>query len=375
MKIATFNIQNLFHRDKSLVKIQAGNAVINWLNEMDHLMRKYSKTATDLDRIKDLSFLLGFEKISRKSYAVMRRRGGELFFRGCHSSVEIKANSLTDWNGWVALQTIPVDPVATQNKARVIAEVNADVLLLQEVEDRNSLFEFNNQLLPEFNGVPYRELLVLQGNDVRGQETGIFTKNGFQIQEVRTYSNELDDNGEPIFDKNLVKYEITTPSQNKICLLAVHLQEQGKDKENSDALRLRQAHRVAEIYQELRREGQEHMIVAGTLSAVSYCFSLAPLLQKTDLKDISKHPGFNVAVEKEKDAGYLHLKANKMGLNIKQKDYLLLSPEMFSQVKNSGLNRKAVWPERASQWPVYNTIKSEKQAASEHAVVWGEVEI
>jgi len=375
MKIATFNIQNLFHRDKSLVNIQTGNAVINWLNEMDHLMRKYTKTSNDLDRIKDLSFLLGFEKINRKSYAVMRRRGGALFFRGCHSSGEIKANSLTDWNGWVALQTIPVDPVATQNKARVIAEVNADVLLLQEVEDRNSLFEFNNQLLPEFNGAPYRELLVLQGNDGRGQEIGMLTKNGFQIQEVRTYSNELDDNGMPIFDKNLVKYEITTPSQNKICLLAVHLQEQGKDKENCDALRLRQAHRVAEIYLQLRSQGQDHVIVAGTLNAVSYCFSLAPLLQKSDLKDISKYPSFNVAGEKEKDAGYLHLKAYMMGLNIKQKDYLLLSPELFSRVKNGGLNRKAAWPERASQWQVYNTIKNEKQAASGHPVVWGEIEI
>jgi len=373
MKIATFNIQNLFHRDKALVNIQAGNAVVNWLNEMDRLMRKYTKTANDLDRIKDLSFLLGFEKISRKSYAVMRRRGGELFFRGCHSSGEIKANSLTDWNGWVALQTIPVDPVATQNKARVIAEVNADVLLLQEVEDRNSLLEFNNQFLPEFNGVPYRELLVLQGNDGRGQEMGILTKNGFQIQEVRTYGNELDDNGKPIFDKNLMKYEITTPSQNKICLLSVHLQEQ--DKENCDALRFRQATRVAEIYQQLRDQGQEHVIVAGTLNAVSYCFSLAPLLQKTDLKELSKHPSFNVAVEKEKDTGNFHRGAFAIGLNLKQKDYLLLSPEMFSRVKNSGLNRKAVWPERDSQWQVYNTIKNEKQAASKHAVVWGEIEI
>jgi len=375
MKIATFNIQNLFHRDKSLVNIQAGEAVFNWLNEMDHLMRKYSKTATDLDRIKDLSFLLGFEKINRKSYAVMRRRGGEMFFRGCHSSGEIKANSLTDWNGWVALQTIPVDPVATQNKARVIAEVNADVLLLQEVEDRNSLLEFNNQLLPEFNGIPYRELLVLQGNDGRGQEMGMLTKNGFKIQEVRTYSNEMDDNGKPIFNKNLVKYEITTPSQNKICLLAVHLQEQGKDKENCDALRLRQAHRVAEIYQQLRDQGQEYVVVAGTLNAVPYCFSLAPLLQKTDLKDVSKHPSFNVAGEKERDTGNFHRGAFAKGLNIKQRDYLLLSPEMFSRVKNSGLNRKATWSERASQWPVYSTIKNEKQAASEHPVVWGEIEI
>ncbi len=375
MKIATFNIQNLFHRDKALVNIQAGNAVIKWLNEMDHLMRKHTKTANDLDRIKDLSFLLGFEKISRKSYAVMRRRGGELFFRGCHSSVEIKANSLTDWNGWVALQTIPVDPVATQNKARVIVEVNADVLLLQEVEDRNSLLEFNNQFLPEFNGVPYRELLVLQGNDGRGQEMGMLTKNGFQIQEIRTYGNELDDNGKLIFDKNLMKYEILTPLQNRIFLLSVHLQEQGKDKENCDVLRFRQAQRVAEIYRQLRSQGQEYVIVVGTLNAVSYCFSLAPLLQKTDLKDVSKHPGFNIAVEKEKDAGYLCMKAYRMGLNLKQKDYLLLSPELFTRVKNSGLNRKAIWQEKASQWQVYNTIKIEKQAASEHAVVWGEIEI
>jgi len=305
----------------------------------------------------------------------MRRRIEELFFRAIHSSGETKANSLKDFNGWVTFQTIPVDPVATQNKARVIAEVNADILLLQEVEDRNSLSEFNNQFLPEFNGVPYRELLVLQGNDGRGQEIGMLTKNGFQIQEVRTYSNELDDNGKPVFDKNLLKYEITTPSKNKICLLAVHLLEQGKDKENYDALRFRQAHRVAEIYQQLRSQGQEHVIVAGTLNAVSYCFSLAPLLQKTDLKDISKHPSFNVAVEKEKDAGYLHLKAYKMGLNIKQKDYLLLSPGMFNRVKNGGLNRKATWPKRASQWKVYNIIKNEKQAASEHPVVWGEIEI
>jgi len=375
MKIATFNIQNLFHRDKSLISIQAGNAVINWLNEMDHLMRKYTKTASDLDRIKDLSFLLGFEKISRKSYAVMRRRGGALFFRGCHSSGEIKANSLTDWNGWVVLQAIPVDLVATKNKARVIAEVNADVLLLQEVEDRNSLLEFNNQRMPEFNGIPYRELLVLQGNDGRGQEMGMLTKNGYQIQEVRTYGNELDDSGKPIFDKNLMKYDITTPSQNKICLLAVHFQERGKDKENCDALRLRQAHRVAEIYLQLRSQGQEHVIVAGTLNAVSYCFSLAPLLQKTDLKDVSKHSSFNVAGKKEKDTGYLGMKAYKMGLNIKQKDYLLLSPEMFSRVKNGGLNRKATWSERASQLQVYNTIKNKKQAASEHPVVWGDIEI
>jgi len=205
MKIATFNIQNLFHRDKSMVDSQVGNIVINWLDEMEHLMDKHTKTASDLDMIKDLSFLLGFEKISNISYAITRRRIEAMFFRAINSTGESKANSLTDLSGWVTLQTIAVKRIATLNKARVIAEVNADVLVLQEVEDRNSLFDFNNQFLPKFNGVPYRELLVLQGNDGRGQELGMLTKNGFQIQEVRTYSNELDDSGNLVFDKNLVK--------------------------------------------------------------------------------------------------------------------------------------------------------------------------
>jgi len=115
--------------------------------------------------------------------------------------------------------------------------------------------------------------------------------------------------------------------------------------------------------------------VAGTLNAVSYCFSLAPLLEKTGLRGISKHPSFNVAVEKERDTGNFHREAFAKGLNIKQKDYLLLSPEMFSRVKNSGLNRRAVWSEKASQWPVYHSIKNGKQAANEHSVVWGEIEI
>ena len=375
MKIATFNIQNLFHRDKSLLDSQAGNFVINWLDEMEQLMNKQTKTASDLDTIKDLTLLLGFEKISNISFAIMKRRIEAMFFRAMHCSGETEANCLTDFNGWVKLQTLPVAPTATKNKARVIAEVNADVLLLQEVEDRNSLLDFNNQFLPKFNGVPYRELLLLNGNDGKGQEIGMLTKNGFQIQEVRTYCNELDDSENPIFDKNLVKYEITTPSKNKIYLLAVHLLDQGKDKENCDALRFRQARRVAEIYRELRDQGQEYVIVAGTLNAVPYCFSLAPLLQKIDLKDISKHPSFNVAGKKEKDTGYLGMNAYRMGLNIKQRDYMLLSPEMFRRVKNSGLNRSAIWPAIASQWPVYDTIKNEKQAASEHPVVWGEIEI
>src|SRR5690606_37917426 len=97
------------------------------------------------------------------------------------------------------IKTIPIDPVAIQNKARVIAEVNPDILLLQEVEDRSSLSQFNNEYLPFFNAIPYRELLVLQGNDEKGQEIGLMTKNGYHINMVKTFSNEYDQNDNLLF--------------------------------------------------------------------------------------------------------------------------------------------------------------------------------
>ncbi len=64
-----------------------------------------------------------------------------------------------------------------------------------------------------------------------------------------------------------------------------------------------------------------------------------------------------------------------MGVNIKQKHYLLLSPSLFSKVTDSGLNRRAVWPEKQPMWLVYASMQSKKQAASEHPVVWALVNI
>lgn len=374
MKIATFNIQNLFHRNKDFIKDPIGRCVKNWIQELDFLIRKPGKVSGDQDRIRELSFLLGFEKSRAQPYAIMRKKGGELFFRGCSSSGENKASDITKWNGWIEVQTVPLDPLAIQNKAKVMAEVNADILLLQEVEDRNSLVEFNSKFLPDFNAVPYKDLLVLQGNDGRGQELAVLTKNGYEVQEVRTYMNELDANGNLLFDINFLQMEITTPSKNKFLLLAVHLQRPGINKENSDYLRIQQAAKVAEVYQQLRKNGHEYIVVAGTLNSVSYCFSLASILQHTDLKDVTKHPSFEVVKDKGKDAGYYSMGAYRMGVNIKQKDYLLMSPAMFQKVKGSGLNRKGVWPEKSPQWPVYRSVGNEKQAASEFPIVWGELD-
>ena len=370
MKIATFNIQNLFHRDRSFLEKPFNKNREEWEMEVDQLLEKPIKSIQDNDRIRELACLVGMDKCNQLPYAVLRRKTGFLFLKGKNYSKELKASELTDWNGWIALQNYPLDPIAIENKARVIADVNPDILVLQEIEDRASLEEFNDEFLSRFGCKPFQKTCVMQGNSKRGQEIGILTRNGYEIQSVRSHIYYLNFLGEILFDKDLMEYEILTARGNSLWILATHLQDQTEYKEHSDAIRKAQTEKIAEVYHKLYAEGKKQIAVMGTLNTISYCNSLAPLLQRTNLKEVTKHPSFNVDFDKGKDAGYYSLGAYRMGVNIKQKDYLLLSPELFDKVKSSGLNRKGIWAEKRPMWSVYPSMENKTQSASEHPVIW-----
>ena len=62
-------------------------------------------------------------------------------------NVEIVANGLGDWIGWIELAKEAVDETATRMTARVIRDIGAHVLGLVEVEDRPALLRFNRDLL------------------------------------------------------------------------------------------------------------------------------------------------------------------------------------------------------------------------------------
>ena len=373
MKIATFNIQNLFHRDRSLLEKPYNKCVSDWVSELDGLMQGNNQATSNAERIRELAFLLGFDKTFDVPYAVMRKRAGFLFLKGMNYSKELKAGELTDWNGWIALQTVPLDSVAVKNKAKVIAEVNPDILLLQEIEDRASLEEFNAQLLPELECEPFQEVAVVQGSDKRGQEMGIMLKNGYRLNSVRKHLFDVEDSPNPKME--FFQYEIDTPSSQTIWLLAAQLQEETKDKELSDAFRKKETQRIADIYNELWDNGQKNIIVTGTFNTVSYCDSLSPLFRDTKMKDVSRHQSFKADFDEGRDATYFRMGAYRLGVNIKQKDYLLLSPNLFSKVTDSGLNRKAVWPDKKPMWTVYSSMHSKKQAASEHPAIWTHINI
>ncbi|WP_289024234.1 hypothetical protein [uncultured Salegentibacter sp.] len=375
MKLATFNIQNLFHRDKSFNETQFNKTKKDWEIAMDELMDKPIKSIQDQERLRELVCLADIDNINRYTYAVLRRKGGYLFLKGKNYSKELKASELTDWNGWIALQNYPLDPIAVKNKVRVIADVNPDILILQEIEDRASLAEFNEDFLPRFGCEPFQQTFVVQGNDIRGLEIGVLLRKGFKIKSVRSHIFDLNVRGENVFDKDLLEYEIQTPKGNTIWILVTHLKNQAGDNNFSDRIRKQQAKRIAEVYKQMKAEGKINVAIVGTLNAPSFCNSLSPLLLKTNVLDISKHSGFNVDFDKGEDAGYYSLGAYRMGVNIKQKDYLLLSPELFKKTKRSGLNRKGIWPEKRPMWSVYSNINSKAHAASEHPAVWADIEV
>ncbi|WP_146052727.1 endonuclease/exonuclease/phosphatase family protein [Aquimarina sp. I32.4] len=291
--------------------------------------------------------------------------------KGVHHSTETKASHLTDWNGWIELQTLPVRPTATDNKAQVIADVNADILLLHEVEDRASLEEFNQDVLPKFDCEPYAQSFVIQSNDMRGLETAILLREGYVLKTIKThliggYSDDF---------QHLIEYEIITPTSEKLWVLGIYLAIQDADEKTNDVIRKSQMINIAKIYESLIAEGKTNIIITGTFNAPSYCNSLSPLLQETNTKDITKHLSFEVDCDEGDDASYFRLGAYRLGVNIKQKDYMLLSPDLFKRMIDSGLNRKAVYPNKRPQWAVYKSVVNKNVAASEHPLVWGKIEV
>lgn len=370
MKIAIFNVQNLFHRDRNLIQKTVGKCVSDWIVEFDTLLTK-EKSASNTERLKELSFLLDFDKTYQNPYVVMRKKAGELYLKGMNCSKELKSGELTDWNGWIKVQTVPIDPEATKHKAMVISEINPDILVLQEVEDKMSLAEFNNFILPKFNCEPFPEIILIPNSEGRGRNQALLLKNGHQLESIKIHTIDETETA----TQELLEYEIKSLKGKSIHLLSTYFYENKLDKEKAFEIRKNQAYQVSVLYKMLQMQGKNNIVVAGTLNAPSYCNSLAPLLQETDLKDISKNKTFNVDFDEGQDATYFRLGAYRMGVNIRQEDYLLLSPALFSNVKSSGLNRKGVWPEKRPNWGIYSTIHNRNQAASGHPGIWGEINI
>jgi endonuclease/exonuclease/phosphatase family metal-dependent hydrolase len=373
MKIASFNMENLFDRAKALNQGSwaDGKATLEAYAALNAVLRKPVYSTVDKKKIITLLDRLGLKRSDESEFVTLRQNRGRLVKRPRGKPIEIVAEGAGDWTGWLDLKREAVNEIATQNTARVVQALDADVLAVVEAEDRTALMRFNQQVLAgsAIAGTPYEHVMLVDGNDERGIDVGIFTKASHSITSIRSHVDDEDDDGSRIFSRDCAEYEIHLPSQQPLLVLINHLKSKGYGGQAaSNARRALQAKRIRAIYDGLRQDGVSDIVILGDFNDTPDSEPLAPLLgDHSDLKDVSLHPKF----QSDGRPGTFGngTKSNKI-------DYILLSPALFERVTVAGAFREGVWGgKNGTLFPHFDTITKANEAASDHAAIWAELDI
>ena len=371
MKIAAFNVENMFRRTRVFNQPDAAVARQYSLDstELNLLFERLTYTTADKQRMVDLFHSLGLARADRNKYATFRSIRGHLFKRSTGKPFEIIAPGRESWIGWVELEQEPVNAIAIQNTARVIRDVNPDILAVMEVEDRRALRQFNDHVLTQVGGQGYEHIMVIEGNDERGIDVGVMTRKDYPLRFMWSHVHEKSASGFPLFSRDAPEYEVRTPDGERIWVIPCHFKSKfGGDNTSSRTKRAMQAAKVAEIYTRLRKEGDRNVVVLGDFNDTPESTTLRSLLKDTDLKDVSQHPSFDTGK-------YSGTGTYGPGTAAHKIDYLLLSPALFKRIISCGIFRKGAWPVNMAKprWEVYPELKREEHAASDHHLVWVEL--
>jgi endonuclease/exonuclease/phosphatase family metal-dependent hydrolase len=381
IRIASFNVENFFARPKAFSSSNwsVGEPVLNAYQEVSTLIQKAIYTANDKIRIRDLLVELDIYTINatgatrRKQtqnpkWAWLRKNRGTFDREPSDptQSVEIIAGGRDAWIGWVELAKEPVNETATRMTARVIQDIDADILGVVEAEDRPSLVRFNGDLLAGL----YRHVMLVDGNDERGIDVAIMTRDGFEIESIHSNVDKVDDEGE-IFSRDCAQYEVRTPSGALIHMLVNHFKSQSG---GGGPKRKRQATAVRKIVDSLIEQG-EHVVVLGDLNegpaaAGSQAPNLASLFDNNSpLIDCYSLPGF--------DVGNRPGTFDSCGLR-NRLDYIFMSHSLEAHYVAGRVFRKGLWGSRATRptdWETYPEILASKEGASDHSAVIIELDV
>jgi endonuclease/exonuclease/phosphatase family metal-dependent hydrolase len=373
MRLASFNVENLFSRAKALNRDQwldnvgddpadwtPGHRALEYYGELNALFRKSTYSAADKARMVQLLTALGLAKSDESSFVILRKNRGTLLKRPQGGGLQIVADGRDDWIGWLELQREAVNEVATQNTARVLDLLQADVVVVIEAEDRISLCRFNEQVLKLVGGALFDQIMLIDGNDERGIDVGLMARGSATIDFVRSHVDDRDGTSK-VFSRDCAEFHLRVGGSGLV-VLANHLKSKGYGQPaQSNAKRKAQATRLRAIYDGLRAQGIDRIAIAGDFNDTLTSPPLAPLLGAgSDLKDVSAHPSFD-------DGGRPGTYGTGTASN--KIDHILLSPALWSKVTAGGIERRGVWT-ASHKWPVLPELKKEAEAASDHAAVW-----
>src|ERR1044071_7280251 len=191
MRIASFNVENLFSRARALNQKTwtTGKKILDEYARLNKLLEKPVYTPADKKKILESIKKLGLNKKDDAKFVILRQNRGHLLKRPKSGKTEVVAAGRSSWIGWVELKTEAVNEVATKMTAKVIHEVNADVLAVIEAEDRIALKSFNEQLLKPANAT-YDGIMLIDGNDERGIDVGLLFRDNLKIESMVSHVDD-----------------------------------------------------------------------------------------------------------------------------------------------------------------------------------------
>lgn len=367
-RVGTFNVENLFDRARILAADtwEVHRDDLEAYAELTRVLQQDTYSAVDKERIVELLVRLGLGASDEAPLMRLRQNRGRLVRRRTGGEIVVEADGRGDWIGWLELRRQSPTELALRHTAQVVADLAPDVLGVVEAEDRVALGRFSHDLVRPAAGWEFEHVMLVDGNDERGIDVGLMTREGYPIGPVTSHVDDRTPEGQRIFSRDCPELEVGLPGGGRLVVMVNHLKSKGYGSQaSSNRARARQATRVREIYEARLAAGEELVVILGDLNDTPDSEPLAPLLGNGGPRDVSTHPAFD-------DGGWPGTyTTGRAGNKI---DYVLCSPAVFDAVRAGGMHRRGVWT-ASGRWPMYETLTRPVDAASDHHAVWVDLDL
>jgi len=349
MRIAIFNVENLFSRAKVLnldSRVRTGE-ILAKIGQLEDLLQApvYDK-ATIFQLYEEL-----------KTYIEIDENKGKLFKKSGQAIVGIAANGVADWDGSIQFKRADFSEQTRISTAEVIKSLKADIQCLVEVEDRPAMNDFGTDLIASkfaFN-------MCIDGNDPRGIDVGVYSK--FPIENIKT-NIFLKQGRSKVFSRDCLELTFKLPNGKNLFLLLNHFKSKMNNNAAADARRRNQADMVKSILTQRYDLINDFVVVAGDFNDTPDSAVLQSLLSTPNLTDVLELK-FGPYQKNHPDRWTYKFKNE-----FNQIDFILVSKPLKDVFKDAGMERRGLFGIAGN--PTFASVVSKKTSASDHAAVWAD---
>jgi endonuclease/exonuclease/phosphatase family metal-dependent hydrolase len=267
--------------------------------------------------------------------------------------------------------------VQRNNTALAIEDSAPDILAIQEVENLDTLRNFNDEFLDNY----FQQIILLDGNDSRGINVGLMIRQGLEVEALNIRTNmDEPEKGETVvrktggiaqgtlFSRDCLEVDVKLKSADKILTFFVnHFKSQGGENKSIDK-RKRQANQVAELAQRAFEQGK-YPIVLGDLNTDAQRNIKDDSLKKLlDLKSL-QDPFGELPLSESWSQFF------ESGRSVSRLDYILVDNRLTvkdTEIIRKGLSTKA---RKFYDGERYSTIGPVNTEASDHCPISVIVEV